>query len=152
MPINLINSVTAWLEIASGLSCMTQVSARKNAKTRVSVFWIIAGCLIRISQPFFSITSSFPGNWRCKCRKWLFWRFGQANPGHFGTPIYEKNQSSGRNNNNQKVSISCDLFLSHLLLKIFFTLNKPPFWRSILENRLYLNCYWEYSRKNLLVI
>jgi hypothetical protein len=44
------------------------------------------------------------------------------------------------------------LFLSHLLLKIFFTLNKPPFWRSILENRLYLNCYWEYSRKNLLVI
>jgi hypothetical protein len=37
--------------------------------------------------------------------------------------------------------------MSLFLMKIFFTLKKPPFWRSILENRLYLNCYWEFSRK-----
>ncbi len=43
-----------------------------------------------LNHSFFSITSSFPGNWGSKCRKWQFWRFGQGNAGAFGNPIYEK--------------------------------------------------------------
>ncbi len=47
-----------------------------------------------------------------------------------------KNQSSGPNNNIQKVSMSNDLFMSLFLMKIFVTLKKPPFWRSILDTVL----------------
>jgi hypothetical protein len=44
---------------------LTQVSARKNARTSIRS-WVIEGCWIQISQSFFSITSGFPGNWGSK--------------------------------------------------------------------------------------
>jgi hypothetical protein len=45
----------------------------------------------------------------------------------FREPNLCKNQSSEPKNNIQKVSMSNDLFLSLFLIKIFFTLKKPPF-------------------------
>ncbi len=56
-------------------TCVIQVSANHNAIR----FWIIDKCWIQISQTFFPVTSSFPGNWRSKSWKRLFWYFGQAN-------------------------------------------------------------------------
>jgi hypothetical protein len=53
--------------------------------------------------------------------------FWAGQPWGFREPNLGKNQSSGPNNNIQKVSMSNDLFMSLFLMKIFFTLKKPPF-------------------------
>jgi hypothetical protein len=53
--------------------------------------------------------------------------FWGGQPWGFREPSLWKNHRSGPKNNTQKVSMSNDLFLSLFLMKILFTLKKPPF-------------------------